>query len=190
MILDPGALGFGDVAAFDEHDTDIGENLVQVTPDRLLVFREPGDRLVDPHQLLGGRQPVRAALGDAFTHLRLETGDADHEELIKVIRRNRQEPDPLQGGVARIDRFLQHTAIEMQPGKFPVNEALGKGTDCGKAGVYIFFFCSNGLCGFHEVLIHFMSSREAIASSMGFRGDVSMTLMFPPSVPSRWQARP
>ena len=36
-------------------------------------------------ELLGRGQAVGAALGDAFADLRLDTGDADHEELIKVI---------------------------------------------------------------------------------------------------------
>jgi hypothetical protein len=31
------------------------------------------------------------------------------------------------------------------------------------------------LGGFHEVSIHFISSREGMARTIGFRGDVSMT---------------
>ena len=70
----------------------------QVAPDRLLVGGELRDRLVDQHELLGRRQPVRAALGDALADLRLDAGDADHEELIKVVGGNRQEAHPLQRG--------------------------------------------------------------------------------------------
>ena len=40
MILDPGALGLGDVAAVDENDTDFGQDAAQVAPDRLLVGGE------------------------------------------------------------------------------------------------------------------------------------------------------
>jgi hypothetical protein len=35
--------------------------------------------------LLGRRQPIGAALSDAFADLRLDTGNADHEELVEVI---------------------------------------------------------------------------------------------------------
>ena len=68
----------------------------QIAPDRLLVGGEFGNRLVDEDELLGRRQAVGAAFGDAFADLRLDAGDADHEELIKVIGGNRQEPHPLQ----------------------------------------------------------------------------------------------
>ena len=98
-------------------------------------------------QLLGRGQPVRAALGDAFADLRLDAGDADHEELIKVIGGNRQEPDPLQRGMAGIDRFLQHPAIEMQPGQLAIDEALGAGGDRRRRfGMRLFFFYFNNLC--------------------------------------------
>ena len=105
MILDPGSLGLGDIAAIDENDADLGQDAAQIAPDRLLVVGELRDRLVDEDKLLGGRQPVGAALGDAFAHLGLDAGDADHEELIKVIGGNRQKSHPLQRGMAGIDRL-------------------------------------------------------------------------------------
>src|SRR6185437_6183330 len=37
VVLDPRPLGFGDFAAFDEHDANGCESLVQIAPDRLLV---------------------------------------------------------------------------------------------------------------------------------------------------------
>ena len=85
MILDPGPLGLGDVVAVDQHDADLGQNAAQVAPDRLLVGGELGNRLVDQDELLGRGQAVGAALGNAFADLGLDAGDADHEELIKVI---------------------------------------------------------------------------------------------------------
>ena len=42
MVLDPGALGLGDVAAVNEDDADVGEDGAQVAPDRLLVGGELG----------------------------------------------------------------------------------------------------------------------------------------------------
>ena len=53
MILDPGPLGFGDVAAFDQNDADLGEDAAQIAPDRLLVAGELRDGLIDEDQLLG-----------------------------------------------------------------------------------------------------------------------------------------
>ena len=155
MILDPASLGLGDVAAIDENDADFGQYAAQIAPDRLLVLGERRDRLVDEDKLLGGRQPVGAALGDAFPHLGLDTGDAHHEEFIKVIGGNRQKSHPFQRGVAGIDQFLQHPAIEMQPGKLAVDETLGAmGDRRGGLGFRLFFFNNNGLCGFHEISIY------------------------------------
>ena len=125
MILDPGPLGLGDVATVDQNDADLGQDAAQIAPDRLLIDGELRNRLVDQDKLFGGRQTVGAALRDALPDLGLDAGDPDHEELVKVIGRNRQKPDPLERGMAGIDRFLQHPAIEMQPGQLPIDEALG-----------------------------------------------------------------
>ena len=127
MILDPASLGLGDVAAIDQNDADLGQDAAQIAPDRLLVGGQLRDRLVDEDKLFGRGQTVRTALGNALPHLGLDAGDADHEELIKVIGGNRQKPHPLQRGMAGIDRFLQHPAIEMQPGKLAIDEAFGAG---------------------------------------------------------------
>ena len=40
VILDPGPLGLGDVAAIDQNDADLGQDAAQVAPDRLLVDGE------------------------------------------------------------------------------------------------------------------------------------------------------
>jgi hypothetical protein len=122
VILDPGPFRFGDVAAVDQHDADFGEHVVQFAPDCLLVLGEARHRLIDEVELLERCAAVGAAFGDALADLRLDTGDADHEEFIKVICRYRQESHALQRRMAGIGRFLQHPAIEMQPGKLPVDE--------------------------------------------------------------------
>ena len=114
-------------------------------------------------ELLGRRQAVGAALGDAFADLRLDAGDADHEELIKVIGGNRQEPHPLQRGMAGIDRFLEHPAVEMQPGKLAIDEPLGAGGDRRRRlGNCFFFFNFNSLCRVHEVSIHLRSGAALV----------------------------
>ena len=162
----------------------------QIAPDRLLVDGEPRNRLVDQDKLLGGRQTVGAALGNALPHLRLDAGDPDHEELVKVIGGNRQEPDPFERGMAGIDRFLEHPAIEMQPGQLAVDEAFGARSH-RRAGLdlHFFFFNYNGLCGFHQDLIQLRANSKAMpnhgAQTMCYRDDVSMTLTFPQQPPSR-----
>ena len=168
MILDPAAFGLGDIAAVDENDADFGQHAAQIAPDSLLVAGKRRNRLVDEDELLGGGQPVGAALGDAFPHLGLDAGDPDHEELIKVIGGNRQKPHPFKRGMAGIDRLLQHPAIEMQPGKLAIDEAFGAfgdrrtGRDFG-----FFFFNYNGLRGFHEVSIHPTAGRGVISHAGG-----------------------
>ena len=94
-----------------------------------------------------GVSAVGAAFGDAFADLRLDAGDADHEELIKVIGGNRQESHPLQRGMAGIDRFFEHPAVEMQPGQFAIDEALrALGDRRRRFGYDLFFFNFNNLC--------------------------------------------
>ena len=127
MILDPGALGLGDVAAVDENDSHLGEDTAQIAPDRLLVGGKLRNRLVDEDELFRRGQAVRTALGNALAHLGLDAGDPDHEELIKVIGRNRKKSHPFKGRMAGIDRLLQHPAIEVQPGKLAINETFRAG---------------------------------------------------------------
>ena len=78
-----------------------------------------------------GRQPVRALGRDAGAHLALEAGDPDHEEFVEVVGRDRQEPDLLEQRMLGILGLLQHAAIEVQPGQFPVDESLRAGGQVG-----------------------------------------------------------
>ena len=163
MVLDPVPLGLADIAAVDQHDAHLGQDAAQIAPDRLLVDGELRDGLVDEDELLGGCQAVRTALGNALPHLGLDTGDADHEEFIKVIGGNRQKSHPLERGVAGIDRLLQHPAVEMQPGKLAIDEAFGTGARCWAGrSIRNFLFYYNGLRGFHEVSVHPMAASCAI----------------------------
>jgi hypothetical protein len=86
VVLDPGPFRLGDVLAVDQHDADVGQRAAQVAPDRLLVGGKLRDGAVDQRELLGRRQAVGAALGDALADLGLDAGDADHEEFVEVIR--------------------------------------------------------------------------------------------------------
>jgi len=150
MILDPGSFRLTDVAAVYKDDADFGQDTAQISPDRLLVPGKLRDNFADAHELLRRSQSVRAALGNAFAHLGLDAGHTHHEELIKVIGRNRQESHPLQRGVTRIDRFLKHPAIEVQPGKLPIDETFrALSHRMSRVAGGFFFFNYNSLCGFH-----------------------------------------
>ena len=125
IVFKPGALRLGDVRAVDQHDTGLGKRGTQLTPLLLLILDQHHHRLGDPHQLLGGRQPFGALAGDAGSNLRPQAGHAHHEELVDVVRRDRQEFQPLQQRMAAIGQFLEHAAIEIEPRELAIDEAVG-----------------------------------------------------------------
>ena len=96
---------------------------MQRAPHRLLVGNEFAGSLVDARDLLGRCETVIARRRDAGGDHAFEAGDADHIELVEVRCGDRKKPQPFQRGVALVLRLLQHTAIERQPGEFPIDEA-------------------------------------------------------------------
>ena len=90
----------------------------------LLIAGKLRHRLADARELLGRRQPVRAARGDALAHLALDAGDAHHEEFIEVVGGDGEEAHPLENRMALIGGLFKHPAIEVQPGQFAVDEAF------------------------------------------------------------------
>src|SRR6476620_5918713 len=91
IFLEPRALLFLEGGAVHQYDADTGELLAQFLPARLLIAGEHGNRIGDSRQLLGRAQPIGARSRDALTHLTFESGDAHHEELVEVVRRDRQK---------------------------------------------------------------------------------------------------
>src|ERR1019366_8891815 len=53
-------------------------------------------------------------------HLLAHAGDPDLEELVEVVREDRQELHPLEQRCPRIAGFVQHATVELQPRKFAV----------------------------------------------------------------------
>jgi hypothetical protein len=90
-----------------------------------LLARALGDAI----DRLRGRQAVGPARVHARVDLVVQTGDADHEELVKVAREDRQEPEALQQRHAvAVLRELQHAVVELDPGDLtvPVERACGR----------------------------------------------------------------
>ena len=54
----------------------------------------------------------------------LQAGDADHEEFVEVVGRDREEPHPLEQRMGGVFGLFEHPAIEMQPGQLAVDEPL------------------------------------------------------------------
>jgi hypothetical protein len=113
MVVEPGALFLRHLRSVDNRDAVLRELAAQLAPALLLVARERRDRFRDARQLLGGREPVRAPGGDAGAQLAFQAGDAHHEELVKIVGRDREEAHPLQKRMADILGLLQHAAIEV-----------------------------------------------------------------------------
>src|SRR5688500_18501213 len=60
----------------------------------------------------------RLALGDRL----LQPGDAHHEELVQIRRRDGGKPDPLEERDRSIRRFLEDALVECQPRQLAVEE--------------------------------------------------------------------
>ena len=72
-----------------------------------------------------GVRPSGLRSDNALAHLAGEAGHAHHEEFVEVGGRDRQEAHPLQQRMADVLRFLQNAAVELQPGEFAIDEAVG-----------------------------------------------------------------
>ena len=103
-----------------------GELLAQLAPARLLIAGRGADTasLMRP-SCSAGVSPSGLLRRDAGAHLALEAGDADHEEFVEVVGRDRQEAHPLEQRMVGVLGLLQHAPVELQPGQFAVDEAAG-----------------------------------------------------------------
>ena len=122
VILEPALFLLRDVRPVDQHDALLGQHPAKLEPALLLVGPQRRDRLPDAGELLGRGQAVRRLDGDAGAQLALEAGDADHEELVEIVGRNRQEPHPLEQRMGLVGRLFEHPPVEMEPGQLSVNE--------------------------------------------------------------------
>ena len=115
ILFEPGPLRLADVGAVDQHDAGLGKRGAQLEPLRLLVLDQHQDGFRDAGELLARGQAFGAHGRDAGTHLRAQAGDAHHEELVEIVRRDRQEFQPFEQRMAAIGGFLEDAAVEIEP---------------------------------------------------------------------------
>ena len=124
MLVQPGQFVLGQRVGLDDLDAFGAQQVHQAVEAFLLVLLQAADLQQQLVELLLGRAAVRALGGDAFADLAGEAGDADHEELVEIGCRDRQEADALEQRMARILRFLEHAPVELQPRELAVDEAV------------------------------------------------------------------
>ena len=145
IVLQPLAVASrerGDVA---DDDPRLFELCAQRAPAFLLRGDELGDPRADALELLDGREAVVGDFRHPGEHLPNQAGDADHEEFVEIVGRNRQEAQPLEQRMTAVVRFLQHPAVEFQPRQLAVDEPLGR-FEQSRRRVF-----GGGRCGLHPL---------------------------------------
>ena len=141
LPLEPFALGVCEFLGLDNEDARCRHLVLERAPAGLLIADETGRKAIDLCQLLDRRQAVLARLHDAGSHLAIEARGADHVEFVEVGGGDRQEAQALEQGMAAVLRFLQHPAIELQPGQLTVVVARRPGNGGGGRNLVSLDFC-------------------------------------------------
>ena len=128
VILEPDPFAVGQAVAVDHHQTDRRQLALQLAPQTLLLAGQRRHRLLDHHQLLGRRQAVVGAGGEAGTHLFDQARDADHEELVEIVGRDRQEAQALEQRMIDVGALFEDASVEPEPGELAVDETTGGST--------------------------------------------------------------
>jgi hypothetical protein len=98
----------------------IGQQSTHLLPDAPLVLLDVAHLGVAFGDLQLGAAPVDGQFLHAGAQLLLEAADALHEEFVEIGVDDGQELDPLQQRCALVLGLVQHPAVEVQPGQFPV----------------------------------------------------------------------
>jgi len=88
-------------------------NQLVTTSERAL--HQAGNALGYPGECLGWSQAIGSNLPDPRRTLRLQRRDPDHVKLVQVAAENRQELDPFQQRMPRVESLFQNPAVERQP---------------------------------------------------------------------------
>src|SRR5579859_2687426 len=90
---------------------------------------------MDRVELLHRQQPVLARRLDPGIDLAAQARHAHHVEFVEIVRRDRQEPQPLEQRVALVVGLFKHPFVERQPRKLAIDEPTLRGRfDLGDAG--------------------------------------------------------
>ena len=120
-------------AGLGEVGTDIGPHALLIVGQRLGLGRDGGE-------LLAGREPVGGARLDLLELLAHQAGDADHEELVEVRARDRQEAQPLEQRMGGVARLFHHPPVEGEPAQLAIEVTCGIIRRFGHQGPF------NGAC--------------------------------------------
>src|SRR3546814_2252857 len=102
-----------------------GEQAVQPLPFGLPLVDEAVHLGLDLGELLSRRAAVGRGVVDSLKLLALEARDADHEEFVEIAARDRQETQPFEQRMRRIERLFHHPAVEGEPTQLAIEEAVG-----------------------------------------------------------------
>src|SRR5687767_12999725 len=103
----------GDARLLKFRENDIGKIIGLFAQHRT----ESGSDLL---QLLGRRESVGRKLGDAFFDLFLNAGNTDHEELVKVRRKYREEFQAFEDGHGVVHRLFENATVKLEPAHLAV----------------------------------------------------------------------
>jgi hypothetical protein len=139
------------------HADALGAQLgMQGGPDALLLRDQAARGFIDLGELLGRCQAIGAAGGEPGAHHAHQARDADHVEFIEVGGGDGEKPHPLEQGMAAVLCFLDHAAVESQPGQFAVDETGWRSRIEGEIAALMgqrdHLFGGDGL-GFHGVFV-------------------------------------
>ncbi len=86
------------------------------------ILQHPGGSLAyRRQQRRDGHAVDRGSIDGARAQLPEERGDADHEELVEVRRRDREELDALQQWMGVVERLVEDALVEIEPAQLPVD---------------------------------------------------------------------
>ena len=118
-------LGIGQVVPIEQMNPLLGQFRAQTRFEsnppagRAWAARRCGSR-----QASGRGEAVEGVGDDARGDLPLEAADPLHEILVEIGSENSQETNPLQQRRARVERFVQHPAVEFQPAEIAAEKFL------------------------------------------------------------------
>jgi len=87
----------------------------------VLVRDDRVDPCIDRIELLGDRRTAGVWRIDPLGLLQLQTADSNHEKLVHVARRYRQELEPFEHGHLGVLSLIQNALVEFQPTEFTVD---------------------------------------------------------------------